>query len=398
MPVWHEATKQLVEDGKLVVLGVVQEQHADRCRLFAQWKGIDWPILHDVLNLVGPDVVPIYIAIDEHGVVRDIKPEPATLAEEFVARTFSPLGKPPPNEPAELPDLRRTGRLADDSRQASNRRAHADALVLSGEAVRLKQAIADYRRVVKSEKKDADAHFRLGVALRKRFDSPDRQPGDFQSAVDAWQEALRLRPNQYIFRRRIQQYGPRLDKPYPFYGWIHRAREEITARGDEPVPLRAEPVGAELAAGTRGFKRSKDTGPSGDPDGKVNRDEQNLIQLEPVAVRASDKKQRVVQVHIAMRPNASLDAHWNNEAEPLRIWIEKPEGKGLRLSRRFAEFAKPEKDVSEETRSLNFEVQFSKKHKGEATVKGYALYNVCRGKDGKCLFKRQDFEVALSMK
>ena len=69
MPVWHEATKQLVEDGKLVVLGVVQEQHPDRCRLFAQWKGIDWPILHDVLNLVGPDAVPIYIAIDEHGPV-----------------------------------------------------------------------------------------------------------------------------------------------------------------------------------------------------------------------------------------------------------------------------------------------------------------------------------------
>lgn len=380
-----------------MVLGVVQEQHPDRCRLFAQWKGIDWPILHDALNLVGPDKVPLYIAIDEHGVVRDIEPKPTTLAEEFVSRTFSPLGKPPPNEPDQLPDTRHTGRLASDSRQASNWLAHGDALVLSGESVRLKEAISVYQRVVKMDKKDADAHFRLGVAHRIRFDSSDRQPGDFQSAIDAWQEALRLDPNQYIFRRRIQQYGPRLDKPYPFYGWIAQAREEIAARGETPIALRAEPVGAELEDGTRKFVRSKDSGPDGDPDGKIDLDGEHLIQLDPVAVRATDKKQRVVQIHIAMRPNAALDAHWNNEAEPLRIWIEKPKEKGLRFSRLFVEFANGGAAVSEETRDLNFEAQFAKSHKGRATVKGYALYNVCRGADGKCLFKRQSFEVELSL-
>lgn len=398
MPVWHEATRKLVEDGKLVVLGVTQEQHPDRCRLFAQWKGIDWPILHDALNLVGPDKVPLYIAIDEHGVVRDTEPKPTTLADEFIAKTFSPLNKPPPYEPDALPDPRRTGRTAADSREVSALRDHGDALVLSGEAVRLKEAISAYQRVVKGEKKDADAHFRLGVAYRMRFDSPDRQPGDFQKAIDAWQEALRLEPNQYVFRRRIQQYGPRLDKPYPFYGWIAQAREEIAARGEEPVALRAEPVGAELEDGARKFKREKDSGPNGDPNGKIDRDEEKLILLDPVAVRATSKKQRVVQVHIAMHPNASLDAHWNNEAEPLRIWIEKPDKKSFRYSTRFVEFANPANAVSEEVRDLNFEVQFSKSHKGKAVVKGYALYNVCRGKDGKCLYRRQDFEVPVSVK
>ena len=44
---WRERTRQPVADKKLVLLGVMEEQHADRCRLFAQWKGItDLPLLH----------------------------------------------------------------------------------------------------------------------------------------------------------------------------------------------------------------------------------------------------------------------------------------------------------------------------------------------------------------
>lgn len=59
-------------------------------------------------------------------------------------------------------------------------------------------------------------------------------------------KALDLVP--YIFRRRIQQYGPRLDKPYPFYDWVSEARAAVLARGETPVEPRVEPGGAELAA------------------------------------------------------------------------------------------------------------------------------------------------------
>ncbi len=52
------------------MLGVTQEQHADRCRLFAQWKQFGWPILHDPINLLEAPAVPIVVAIDEHGIVR----------------------------------------------------------------------------------------------------------------------------------------------------------------------------------------------------------------------------------------------------------------------------------------------------------------------------------------
>ena len=59
----------------------------------------------------------------------------------------------------------------------------------------------------------------------------------FQRAIDAWGQALAIDPNHYIWRRRIQQYGPRLIKPYPFYDWVEQAAREIRARGETPVEL-----------------------------------------------------------------------------------------------------------------------------------------------------------------
>jgi hypothetical protein len=55
---------------------------------------------------------------------------------------------------------------------------------------------------------------------RARYDSLLRQPGDFRKAVEHWERALALDSNQYTWRRRIQQYGPRLDKLHPYYDWI----------------------------------------------------------------------------------------------------------------------------------------------------------------------------------
>ena len=61
------------------MLGIIQEQHPDRCRLFMQWKGMSWPILVDSLNLLNTSVVPQTLAIDEHGIVRLINPDKERL-------------------------------------------------------------------------------------------------------------------------------------------------------------------------------------------------------------------------------------------------------------------------------------------------------------------------------
>ena len=89
MPGWHDAVKDLVADGKLVLLGVTQEQHAERCRLFAQWKQFEWPILHDPINMLRSTAVPIVVAVDEHGIVRNTKPTKAWVRDEFIPTAYS---------------------------------------------------------------------------------------------------------------------------------------------------------------------------------------------------------------------------------------------------------------------------------------------------------------------
>lgn len=47
MPGWHQATEELQDDGSVQMVGVIQEQHPDRARLFMQWKEMGWPMLVD---------------------------------------------------------------------------------------------------------------------------------------------------------------------------------------------------------------------------------------------------------------------------------------------------------------------------------------------------------------
>ena len=89
MPVWHEGTAGWVKEGKLVLLGVTQEQHAERCRFFAQWQGFEWPILHDPINLLDLSGVPVLVAIDEHGIVRSTKPALSSFQADFLDKTFT---------------------------------------------------------------------------------------------------------------------------------------------------------------------------------------------------------------------------------------------------------------------------------------------------------------------
>ena len=129
--------------------------------------------------------------------------------------------------------------------------AVGDALTIWGGVERVDQAIDAYTRAVTLDPSDKNSWFRLGVARRIRHESAGRRPGDFQAAIDAWGRALELDPNQYIWRRRIEQYGPRLTKPYAFYDWVVPAKAEISRRGETPVPLAIEPYGSELAGPVR---------------------------------------------------------------------------------------------------------------------------------------------------
>ena len=72
--------KPYVESGELIALGVVQEQHPDRTRLYRQWRQLDWPIFVDSMNTIDHvTVVPIPMAIDESGIVVDAEFGPKEL-------------------------------------------------------------------------------------------------------------------------------------------------------------------------------------------------------------------------------------------------------------------------------------------------------------------------------
>ena len=393
MPVWHEATRDLVKQGRLVVLGVTQEQHADRCRLFAQWKRFDWPILHDPINVFQSRAVPIVVAIDEHGIVRSVRPRPDSFERDFLKRTFkddSPGGVKLIVDKKDLRLLADTARSTDAARPW---RDYADALVLWGGPSRVDDAIAAYTQAVKKNVKDSDSLFRLGVAFRMRYESTSRRAGDFQRAVDHWGQALARDPNQYIWRRRIQQYGPRLDKPYPFYDWVKRAVAEINSRGDTPVALAVQPGGAEIARPARQFivERPKQTSP--DPRGRINRDKVRLIETEVAVVPATGSAGRDFRIHVTFIPSRKLKAHWNNESQPLRLWVNAP--KGWRVSRRLLVARQGPAAESKETRRLDFEVKAPSTATGITKLKAYALYYVCEEADGTCLFLRQDITLEI---
>lgn len=414
MPGWHQATKDLQDDGTIQMVGIIQEQHPDRARLFMQWKQMGWPILVDSYDLLQAPYVPISLAIDEDGVIREVLPamrEGGSVDEDFVAETFGDADdrtRASDRDPA-TPDATATPRAgarpeavrpdvaalferARSQDDAETWKAFGDAIAVWGGAGRVDQAIDAYKRVIEADPSDGMAHFRLGVAHRMRYDSEGRRDGDFQRAVDAWSAALDIDPNQYIWRRRIQQYGPRLDKPYPFYDWIVTAREEIRARGDEPAELTVEPRGSEFASPQREFESDRGSAAEPDPRGRVLRDESEFVDAEAVAVPARVGPGGVTRLHFSFEPITHTRAHWNNEAEPMVLWLDPP--KGWEVETRMYSHPLPPEIVSQETRVIEAEVRAPDElGRGPVTIPGYALYYVCEDVNGICMYRRQDVEV-----
>ena len=384
------------------MIGIIQEQHPDRARLFMQWKEMGWPILVDSYNMLEMPYVPVTLAIDESGIIRKAlsRPEEDTeVGEAFLAETFgeAPATDVTPGPELTMPDLEELRRTAHSRNAAGAWRAYGNALAVWGGPSRLPAAIDAYRRATALDGDDGYAHFRLGVAYRARYDSPQREERDFREAVKSWTTALDLDPNQYIWRRRIQQYGPRLDKPYPFYDWVHTAREDIAARGEEPAPLLVEPRGSEFAEPAEGFVAADDPIENPDPRGRVLRDEGQFIEVETVSVPAALEAGEVARLHFVFRPITELLAHWNNEAGDMLLWLDPPSG--WEVEERLLTLRVPPEAVSQETRTLEVEVRAPRPQGDRTTeIPGYALYYVCEDVNGICMYRRQDVSVQVPVK
>ncbi|MHC4537122.1 MAG: tetratricopeptide repeat protein [Planctomycetota bacterium] len=336
------------------MLGIAQEQHPNRNRLFTQWHKIDWPVLHDPINTMQVRGVPIEVAIDENGIVRSLRPKMDTFEKEFINKTFTGKGPEPPKIKATRPDPRALRRHAEKSRSSEAWRELGDAMVLWEGQSKINEAINTYKQALQINPNDGDAHFRLGVCYRLRYDSGQRTPSDFQTAVNHWTRARVLQPNQYIWRRRIEQYGPRLTKPYPFYDWVETAARDIKAQGEKPVELMVLPTGSEIAGRESSFETEELNVKSPDPQGQIYRDQKSLILSEVTVVPPQVKPGETVRVHMTLRPNARLKAHWNNEAGPLKLWVDAPEG--WKVEPQLLTAPQGDRPETTEPRQLEFEV------------------------------------------
>jgi hypothetical protein len=284
-----------------------------------------------------------------------------------------------------------------DATSAADWRRLARALLLWGAPSGLDGAIDAYARAIDLDSGDGWTRFRSGVAFRARADSDGVERGDFSRAIEEWTAALAIDPNNYIWRRRIQQYGPRLDKPYPFYDWVTQARREIEARGDTPLELAVEPRGAELAHPAREFAAGEAADRDLERDDRIQRDPGKFVEVRTVVVPGTKSGGRTARVHVELEPVAAADAHWNNEVGGPVFWLDPPEG--WSVDRRRIELDNPADRLgasSDEVRRVEFEVQAPVADVAGAVLPAYALYYVCKGIDGACLYRRQDVEIPLA--
>jgi hypothetical protein len=385
--VWHAKTESLQRAGKIRMVGIIEEQHPDRARLFMQWKQMDWPILVDSLNLFQMTAVPVTVLIDERGIVRKIGPNEADV-DAFLEEGRS---ESDPSAAVVPPDLEQL-RIAAESGGVDEWRRFASAVVLWGQGTDLERGIEAFQRAVALSPEDGETHFRLGVAYRKRYDSAHRVDGDFAAAVRHWGRALAIDPNQYIWRRRIQQYGPRLDKPYSFYDWVNTARSEIRERGEVPSVLLVEPGGAEFAAPSREFAAVSRRAVDPDPEGRIQRDVEGFVSVETTVVPSQARPGQPVRIHLVFRPNPAIKAHWNNEAADLALWVDPPEG--WRVDGPLHTVANPPEAVDRMPRRIEFELQCAPNATaGEITIRCHALYYACEDATGVCVYRRQEIPV-----
>ena len=392
MPVWHEVLLPWRDDDLVQVIGIAQEQHPERTELYSLWQELDWPILWDPFNITGSSAVPNYILVDEHGIVRSTR-APRGEVESFLETEYPAPAK---TRAVQASASRLIELSITNPDPKSHEAQHLNALsdLIWRVPGRMQAALQTLEEHAYERADDPLLAFHAGVARRLRYDSPDTQPHDFQAAIDHWTRALSIDPNQYIWRRRIQQYGPRMDKPYPFYNWVAEAQETLLKLGIEAPQLRAALTPAELTkqGGWRAAPRG--TTPEPDPEDRILRDRKNWISVETAVAFDTSKKKRIASVHLALRPAKEPSAHWNNESGPMQIWLEAYElPEGWSVDQPLIEYeAQTEEITSRELRHFTYEIELPPGTE-DGILDGYALFYICEDAEGRCLYMRKDFSI-----
>jgi len=181
------------------------------------------------------------------------------------------------------------------------------------------------------------------------------------------------------------------------------------------VPLQVEPRGSEFASPTERFELIQTSVKEPDPLGRILRDERKLVTVETTVVSPEVAPGGSKRVHVVFRPNPSTKAHWNNEVDGLRLWINAEQGwqansiptlvvpfllitHGLAF-RHLSALPNPPQTISRETRTLELELLApAQSAPGTYTLRAYALYYVCEDVNGTCLYRRQDIPFQIKVR
>lgn len=397
VPAWYEAAKASRKKGQLEVIGVVQEQHADRARLFAQWKKLDFPILYDPVNSLPVEAVPTVVAIDEYGVVQPSPDKPGKLKAAFLAKEFKKPDDLPKSDPGPAAtDYDALLKAANDKPTLGTVLRAGDSLLLWGGRDGLNKAMKAYQRVTMLKPETGQGLFRMGVATLMRYESPDRQFGDLQRALQYWAAAVRYNPNQAVWHSRLQQYGAKTDKPHSFYAWVATAREEIAARGETPVSLGVEPGGAELADPASVFTPDETAAVNPDPEKKIHADQLGFIVADPAVVPFPVKPGDIAAVNVLFRPRRGFASQWANEAEPLKVWIDPPDG--WQVDKKVFTVPSGSPAVGDEVRPVYFDVKLPPGiEPGDYVIRGTALYYASEARSAESLYFRKDLKIPVKV-
>ena len=101
-------------------------------------------------------------------------------------------------------------------------------------------------------------------------------------------------------------------------------------------------------------------------------------------------------VHVQVTLSLAGGAHWNNEVEPLRLWVRPAEG--WTALPPYAVCVSPDAPTSDEPRSLEFEASAPEDAPdGLVRLSCYALYYLCEDAEGICSYLRLDIPVQVEV-
>lgn len=159
-----------------------------------------------------------------------------------------------------------------------------------------------------------------------------------------------------------------------------------------PIPLTAEPSGAEFAYPEKEREEAA-LAEHPDPEGKVPLDRDELVKIEGTAVPSTKTDSPAFRVHLKCVPNARREVHWTNDAGPLSFFPDPHEAYEIR---HFQGASRPlEVLTSSELRRIEFELRPKDGSDLPKFLSGSAYYYVCEDVDGQCLFLRQRVRLPL---